>query len=296
VIRGTFFFDPDFADQWTDELNRMNRGKRGSPYRFPESFMKFMMIWKQHLDYRGLEGIARSMKDSGLIPEYGDYTTIWYRIHDLRPDLDIAGLEYLDLGTDGTGMKTSNAGSYRITKYGDPDARQRKHLVVIITADVRTKRIVGIESHIEGNGPSEPETAGKHLTDATLNGSKVREFYGDGAFDVNDLFDLAHSIGAKPVIKIRKNASADHYKGSKYRRKAIREYQEKGYKTWAEENHYGMRWPGTEGIFSAVKRKFGENCMSRSVEGLEAEGYQRFWIYDYINQKAREEVKMKNRG
>ena len=54
-----------------------------------------------------------------------------------------------------------------------------------------------------------------------------------------------------------------------------REYREKGYKQWAEEKHYGMRWPGTEGIFSATKRKFGENCVSRSKEGLKAEGYQR---------------------
>jgi hypothetical protein len=86
----------------------------------------------------------------------------------------------------------------------------------------------------------------------------------------------------------------DHGKGSKYRRKAIREYRENGYRTWAEENHYGMRWPGTEGIFSAVKRKFGENCVSRSVEGLEAEGYQRLWIYDYINQEAKNRVKAMN--
>jgi phosphoribosylaminoimidazole (AIR) synthetase len=59
-----------------------------------------------------------------------------------------------------------------------------------------------------------------------------------------------------------------------------------------------MRLPGTDGIFSAVKRKFGvgENCVSRSVDGLEAEGYQRLWIYDYINQGAKEEVKMKNHG
>jgi hypothetical protein len=55
-----------------------------------------------------------------------------------------------------------------------------------------------------------------------------------------------------------------------------------------------MRWPGTEGIFSAVKRKFGENCVSRSTEGLKAEGSQRLWIYDYINQRAKMEVNQMN--
>ena len=55
-----------------------------------------------------------------------------------------------------------------------------------------------------------------------------------------------------------------------------------------------MRWPGTEGIFPAVKRKSGENCVIGSTEGLEVEGYQRFWTYDYINQRAKKEVKAVN--
>ncbi|MEM3908050.1 MAG: hypothetical protein QXZ17_14530 [Nitrososphaerota archaeon] len=49
-------------------------------------------------------------------------------------------------------------------------------------------------------------------------------------------------------------------------------------------NNYGMRWPRTEDIFSAVKRKFGENTLSRSEGGLLAEGYQRFWAYDEIRE------------
>ena len=294
VIRGKFFFDLDFVKQWDMELKRMNEGKRGSPYLFPESFMRFMMLWKQYMDYRGLEGVARSLVDLGIIPQYGDYTTIWHRIHDMMPELDISGMQYAELATDGTGMKTDNAGAYRITKYGDPDACRRKHLVVIITADVRTKKVAGIEAHIEGTGPSEPETASRHIREAVRRDVKIKGFYGDGAFDVNDLFNLTHSIGARPVIKIRKNASTERCRGSRHRRKEIREYREKGYRQWAEDNDYGMRWPGTEGVFSAVKRKFGENCVSRGTEGLVAEGYQRFWIYDYINQRASREMKAMN--
>ena len=185
--------------------------------------------------------MARSLKKMHIIPEYGDYTIIWCRIHDLKPGLGIAGLEYAEVGTDGTGLKTNNAGSYRITKYGDPDAGKRKHLVIIITADVRTKKIIGIESHVEGTGPSEPETASGHMKDAILHGISVGKFYGDGAFDVNDLFTLLHVTGTDPVIKIRKNASTERCRGSKYRRRAVREYREKGYKQWAEDNDYGMR-------------------------------------------------------
>ncbi|MGP6206672.1 IS5 family transposase [Cuniculiplasma sp. SKW3] len=295
VIRGRMIFDLDFVQKWDAELKRMNSGKRGSPYLFPESFMRFMMIWKQYLDYRGLEGMARSLVDLGIMPYYGDYTTIWHRIHNMRPCLDVSGLESISIGTDGTGFKTNNAGAYRVTKYGDQDAKRRKHLVVIITADVKTKHVIGIEVHIEGQGPSEPETAQKHTMEAVMNNINVRGFYGDGAFDTNDLFTLMHQIGAQPVIKIRKNASPDHYKGSKYRRRAIREYQNKGYRSWSEKNDYGMRWPCTEGIFSAVKRKFGENCVSRSTNGLISEGYQRIWVYNYMNQGAKKEARSLNR-
>ncbi len=91
-----------------------------------------------------------------------------------------------------------------------------------------------------------------------------------------------HLIGARPVIKVRKNASS-----AGDRRQAIRGYQSE----WADQEQYGMRWPGTEGIFSAVK--FGENCVSRCATGLEAEGYQRFWAY-YINQRAKQLVKAMN--
>ena len=93
VIRGKMIFDLDFRDQWESELKTMNMGKRGSPYLFPESFMSLMMIWKQYLDYRGLEGIAISLVDLGIIPYYGDYTTVWHRIRDVQPSLGISCLE-----------------------------------------------------------------------------------------------------------------------------------------------------------------------------------------------------------
>ena len=146
----------------------------------------------------------------------------------MKPVLNISGLQSMSIETEGTVMKMDNAGSYRIMKYGDPDAMRRKHPVVMITANVKTKRIMGIESHVEGTGPSEPETAQKHIMDAVMKGINVTEFYGDGAFDTNDLFTLVHAIGASPIIKIRNNASTDHHRGPKYRRNAVKEYIKKG--------------------------------------------------------------------
>ncbi len=61
MIRGTFLFDLDFADKWDSELKRMNLGRIYIPL---PGIMKFMMLWKQYLDYRGL---ARSMQSKGLL-------------------------------------------------------------------------------------------------------------------------------------------------------------------------------------------------------------------------------------
>ncbi|MEM0140872.1 MAG: IS5/IS1182 family transposase, partial [Thermoplasmatales archaeon] len=177
----------------------------------------------------------------------------------------------------------SNAGEYRILKYGDNNAR-KKHLVVVITADVKHKKLLCVTVRIEGKGYTEASIALQHISSITERGIGIKKFYGDGAFDQSSMFNKLHLLHIKPVVKIRKNASTDYYNGSKYRRRIVREYKNLGYERWSSLNNYGMRWPGTEGIFSAVKRKFGENTVSRSEEGLLAEGYQRFWAYDEIRE------------
>ena len=273
VVRGEFLLDLRPLRSWDRELAAMNRGKRGGQYRFPESFLRWRVIWKQLVDYRGLEGITRKMAELGLIPASADHTTLWHRIHALVPELKMPRYSDLELASDGTGLKTSNAGGYRIFRYGDPDAKQRKHLIVVITADVRQKKVLGIEVYIEGKGHSESPTAAAHVRDVTKRGYRVRKFYGDRAYDTNGMFGALHDTGTEPVIKIRKNAQScrrHSSRGNRHRRRVVREYPRVGYRAWAEQKQYGMRWPGTEGIFSAMKRRFGENVVSRSPRGLVA--------------------------
>jgi hypothetical protein len=287
VVRGEFYLDFDFLLHWAEELGTLNEGKRGGQYRIPESFVRWLVLWKQFLDYRALEGIARQFAREGYIPLAPDYTTIWYRVHGLKPALRMPEYTDLEAGTDGTGLKTTNAGEYRIFRYGDPDAQQKKHLVVVITADVRRKKVLGLEVHIEGKGHSEPKTGAQHVEELTARGYRVRKFYGDGAFDTKGMFSTLKKTGTEAVIKIGKDATAtprnyDH--AGKARRKEIRGYRKLGYEKWSKMKGYGMRWPGTEGIFSAVKRKYGENVVARSPKGLVAEGYQRIWAYDELRE------------
>ena len=287
VLRGEFYLDLRPLLRWDQELILMNRGKRGGQYQVPPSFLRWLVLWKQWVDYRGLEGICRRMVQLGLIPHAPDYTTLWHRLHDLTPTVRMSPYQDLELAADGTGLKTSNAGEYRIFRYGDPEARRRKHLVVVITADVRRKKVMGIEVHIEGKGHSESRSAAAHVRAAAERGYRVRKFYGDEAYDTNGMFRALHEAGTEPVIKIRKSAASrirSNWSNWKARRRAVREDPALGYRAWTEEKGYGMRWPGTEGIISAVKRKFGENMVARSPRGLEAEGYQRIWAYDELRE------------
>jgi len=63
------------------------------------------------------------------------------------------------------------------------------------------------------------------------------------------------------------------------RRQEVREYMKLGYKKWAKRVKYGLRW-AIEGIFSSIKRKFGEDLRARSLIGLLAEAMQKVWAYD----------------
>jgi hypothetical protein len=145
---------------WNKELEEMNKNKRGGQYKFPDSFIKWEAVWKQWVDYRGLEGIARSLAMMCFIPKYNDYTTIWHRVHDMIPEIELPTDKDLEVATDGSGLKTNNAGEYRIFKYGEDkeEKTKKKHLVVVITADVKHKKLLKVEAHVEGEAYRNPNS------------------------------------------------------------------------------------------------------------------------------------------
>jgi hypothetical protein len=82
VKRGEFYLSLDFIDQWDDLLARMNLGKRGRPFQYPEPFIAWMAcihIFLQ-LPYRRREGFVRKLATfiPGLVA--ADYTILFRRI------------------------------------------------------------------------------------------------------------------------------------------------------------------------------------------------------------------------
>ena len=275
----------------------MNRGKVGAPFRFPKSFMNWQAVWHQLVDYRGLEGTARSLSKLGLMPDYDDYSTAWKRIHNMKPEITLPDYDDLETGSDGSGLKTNNAGEYRSFKYGERKG-QHKYVVVIINADVKHRKLLAVDAHIQGEGQDEPKVAMRHIRKIERKGKKVKSFYGDGKFDTNETFTELNKRNIEPKIPVHINASSrgsdpprrkevrkqfglptgrkshGHYlKDSEKRRRRLQ-------KKWRKKVGHGDRWPGNEGIFSAVKREFGENVVSTKKANMILEAIQRFWAYD----------------
>lgn len=284
VVRGEFLFDLDFVRSWDKELEDMNEGKRGAQFQFPESFIRWLAVLDQWISRRGLQGVTRRFQYYGLIPKEADYSTISIRINKIDTSFELPKEGHISVSTDGTGMKMTNRGDYKETRYGDG---KKKFLKVTISADPYKKKLLDIDVCVDGEGNSEPDVAISHLEQLTENGYKIDRFFGDGSFDVHELFDLLDQYAILSSIKIRKNASlGDEGKGSWRRRQEVLKYRKRGYKKWAKDEKYGVRWLGTEGVFSAVKRIFGEETKSKKIENLVHEVKRKFWAYDRMCQYA----------
>ncbi|MGC8843387.1 MAG: transposase [bacterium] len=63
VKRGEILISPRALRDWKKELRRMNKGKKGRPFSYPNSSMRFFGIIRVvfRLPYRQLEGIARAI-------------------------------------------------------------------------------------------------------------------------------------------------------------------------------------------------------------------------------------------
>lgn len=283
VRRGEFLLDFDWVKSWDDELEEMNRNKRGAPFEFPESLIKLQAVWCQLVSLRYVEGITRQLVNVAGLPDYNDYSTINRRIIKLDLGVELPEQDFVSVCTDGSGMKMYNTGEYRREKYG---GKKRKWIKVVITTNPLTKKLLAVEADIEGEGKSEPEYAKKHLSALWEFGYVVDKFWGDGSFDVLDLFNLLEEHDTESAIPPRDNASHNS-NGSMRRLLEVFEFQTKDWADWAREKSYGIRWLGTECYFSAVKRVFGENTRAKKPETACLEAERKFWVYDRMQQYAK---------
>ena len=276
VKRGEFYLDLDWVKSWDEDLYRMNKNKMGRPFEFPDSLIQLQTLWyNKNIPVRMIEGITKRLCDMAQIPRYNDYTTINRRINSLDFHLDVPAEDIAAIFCDGSGFQAIVGGEYLREKYGK---KNRRWVQVVLFGDPKTKNIVSFEVNIVST--SEVESARRQLKILTDGEAKVSSFGGDGAFDDIGLWQYLEKNKIKSVIKPDLNAREDSI--CHLRNRFVKERNKVGYQEWAHRHKYGMRWPATEGIFSALKRIFGEQLRARSEVGLLQETRSKLWAYHTI--------------
>lgn len=283
VVRGEFLLDLDWVKSWHKELEEMNKGKRGHPYFFPNSLIELQAVWNQWVGVRQIEGITRQLVAVAKLPDFNDYSTINRRVRKIEPCFELPKHGFCSVSTDGTGFKMHNAGEYRQIQYG---GKERRWIKVVLSANPLTKDMLDLEVSIDGEGPSEPETAMQHMNNLWSFGIIIDKFWGDGSYDTIDMFNLLELHGTESAIPPRDNASKNA-NGSMRRVREVFEYQTKSWDDWASDKRYGLRWLGTEGIFSAVKGVFGEHTKAKTAENACLEVGRKFWAYERMRKYAK---------
>ena len=224
-----------------------------------------------------IEGMTVRLVEMSELPDYNDYTTVDRRVNRMSTKIAVPQSNNLTLFSDGTSLQVVEGGEYLREKYGK---KNRRWVQVVIWGDPVTKEPVSFEVNIVQS--SEIASAKKQIEELLDKGVDIRAAGGDGAFDEIDFWNWLEWKNINSLIKPDKNAREDSE--SVLRNLAVKWRNKNGYDKWREKTGYGCRWPATEGIFSAVKRIFGEQIHARSEIGILQEAAVKFWAYKTLKQ------------
>lgn len=276
VKRGEYLLDLNWVKNWNEELDEMNDGKVGQPFTFPNSLIQLQAVFHaKQTPYRMIEGITRQLAHIARLPSYNDYSTVNRRVNRLDTKPEPPQSDALTLFSDGTGFQAIAGGEYLREKYGK---KNRRWVQVILLGEPDSKEPVSFEVNLVQD--SEADSTKKQLKSLLVKDLKIVDFGGDGSMDEMGLWRFLEKQKICPIIKPDKNAREDSK--NELRNHVVKERNEKGYKKWAKKNRYGFRWPATEGIFSAVKRIFGEQLAATSELGMTQEAAIKFWAYQKV--------------
>lgn len=289
VKRGELLLDFDIFKNWDEEKNMQNEDKVGAPYKYPDSFIIFLLQIKSafQIDYRMTEGIARKL--IVFIPQAEkacDYSTLQKRLKELNVDLKVYRKikEGQDIAGDSSGLKTTERGEYRMNKY--KDGKRKKYVKIHIAVNIKESQVVSCIITDEGGND------GKQLSDLVVKAEKegkVAKGLFDKGYDSKENFwflkEKGIICGIKPretmtgnrlekEIKKTEKEIADDDNLEETKKRLLRLQEMKKYQEdedgWKKEKDYGQRWE-VEGRFSVFKRLFGESIFSKRMESTKNE-------------------------
>jgi len=279
VMRGYFYFNPEFLFKWDKEIKQMNTRKVGEPYIYPESMIKFLAVLHCKFDFRTLEGFMRNLSETYKFQfPVISYSQISRRYNALEIEFKILEedmKDYLEVGVDGSGEKSTKRGGWMREKW---KVKKGWIKVVIMGCKNKNNKKYVIDIQVGTENLNERVVA---RTMIKRNHENIGKFSADGLHDVKATFNLCKENNIPVAIKIRKNAQV-RAKGSAFRKEEVLIYKSMPHEEWVREKGYGNRWPITEGIFSGCKRIFGEEVSATKKKNMYHEVKVKFWAYNQL--------------
>jgi hypothetical protein len=274
VRRGEILFSYDFLDSWGQEIEIMNRNKKGKPFTFPDSFILAIgyIRYSFHLPYRQTEGIIKAT--GKRLPSNPSYGHICKRIN--RLNIDIKREKVIDdliITIDSTGIKITNRGQWMSDKWHKQN--KKGYLKIHVAVDIKTKEILALEvtsEKVHDNRMLKKlvnhvlnSSSGSSSSEKQLNMMRRISASADGAYDSNSNFRYLEEKGIKPGIKVRKNSIISS-RNNRLRNREVK-LQSKDLLKWKTERKYGHRWM-SETAFSTIKRMFGEYVSATRFQNM----------------------------
>ena len=284
VKRGEVLLDFDVIDNWPTELEKMNQGKEGRKFVYPDSFIKLLGYMRAYFhlpSYRQTEGVVVREHASNTLPSIPDYSNINRRINrlDIKIDDDANKSSLHDdhfvIVIDSTGIKVSNRGEWIRHKWNV----KRGYLKIHLAVDIKKKRILSL--HVTSEQVHDGKILPELIDDIiTIKQNKiVNTVIADGSYDSNKNFQILSFKGIKPAIKIRKNSRCR--KVNHYLRNKMVKMQKNNLQNWKVSVNYGKRWIA-ETVFSCIKRIFGEYVTAIRFENMIKELILRASLYNWF--------------
>jgi len=280
VRRGEILLDFDVIDSWDNELEEMNKNKKGRKFVYPDSFIKLLGYMRVyfHLPYRQTEGVVREHA-SNTLPSVPDYSRICRRINKLNitissDDESSVHANNFVIAIDSTGVKVTNRGEWIRHKWNV----KRGYLKIHVAVDIKKKRILSLQ--VTSEQVHDGKVLRKLVEDITIKQNKEIDMtIADGAYDNNNNFQFLSFKGIQPAIKVRKNSRCR--KTNHYLRNKTVKMQKTDLAKWKTSVSYGQRWI-VETVFSCIKRMFGEYVTAIRFENIIKEMVLKASLYNWF--------------
>jgi hypothetical protein len=272
---------------WTDgmdlELSRMNAGKVGRPFGYPDSMVEYAR--RRHardgIDYRSLEGELRE-----ILKFVGKKAISYSQMFKRCKKLDRMGAATIEkdpkwvhamnainrskvdgkgivAAADVTGMKLTVRGEWMREKWKIHRGWVKLHAL----ADTATGKVLSY--CITTDETADHKTLQTLVDDAVTRGHALDHVYMDGSYDTKAVWRGMKERGIGMTANIRKNARTNS-RGWMERTHAAIVRNMIGDKLWKLIHRYGTRWR-IECVFSDLKRVMGEALSARSFAAMERE-------------------------